>query len=47
MNDGFDPFTGKNCKKIMPMEMDCAMLISEEDNSTIGRIGHWSGRGLF
>jgi hypothetical protein len=47
MNDDFDPFTGENCKKICPWKWIVQCLLGEEDSSTIGRIGHQSGRGLF
>jgi hypothetical protein len=41
MNDDFDPSTGENYKKYAHGNG------GEVYNSTIGRIGHWSGRGLF
>jgi len=47
MNDGFDPITGENCKKICPWKWIVQCLLGEVDNSTIGRIGRWCGRGPF
>jgi len=47
MNDDFDLFTGENCKKYSHENGLCNANLGEVDNSTIERVGHWSGRGLL